>query len=129
MTSKLLSDLLKSTKGCSALARAMTAPLMQRKNYSSIARRALITTYECEVCKRYLQKMRFFNEDFSKAKVSYSDFVLGGRVHRICYKCARETHTRLSLVNELALDRMPLYINDENIFIEKRAIERLKKGR
>lgn len=117
-----------SSKSRSALAKAMLAPLRRRLNYSGIARKAFIVEKPCWLCKKDTKSKKFYYEDFSTTK-KHGDRHAPGELYRLCMKCSKETIKKLQEINELSLDQMPLYVNDENIFIEKRAVERLKKGK
>jgi len=49
--------------------------------------------------------------------------------YRLCPTCEAQTPTKLKALKNLALEDMPLYINDSNILVRVHAAERLKKGK
>jgi hypothetical protein len=108
---------------------AMMAPLTRRRDYSGIARKAFVVQYECDVCHEFLARVRLYENDFTVSSKDIEKRKETDDTYRVCKKCVEVTKTKLSLLNEIVLDQMPLYINDDNIFVQKRAIERLKKGR
>jgi hypothetical protein len=107
----------------------MLAPLRQRRDYSGIAKKAFVVQYECGVCHEFLAKVRLYESDFTVSDKDVEKLKETDDTYRVCKKCVKATSEKLFLINKLSLDQMPLYINDDNILVQKRAIERLKKGR
>ena len=128
MSSKSLTELIKTSKDRRALAKAMLAPLQKRMDYSSIGRRAFIVQFECDVCHEFLARVRLYENDFTISGKDIEKCKENDDTYRVCKKCVKATAKKLSLLDELSLDQIPLYINDENVFVQKRAVERLKKG-
>ena len=120
-----IADLLKTSAGRSKLAMAMTAPLMNRRNYAGIARRAFSTQYRCCVCNDYEEEYYVFNKNFDSVnKKDYDE-----NKHLIaCVDCRADTSEELFKLSKKKLIDMPLYINSKNPFVAYAAKERLKFG-
>jgi len=125
---KALLRALITTKDYSALATTMAAPIAHGLYYTSIARKAFIIENLCWLCKKVTKSKKFYYEDFATTK-KRGDRHAPGNLYRLCMKCCKETRKQLQELNALSIEQIPLYINDDNIFIEKRAIERLRKGK
>lgn len=78
--------------------------------------------------------LKFENYDEDAYKICDSTIMLRkldsvGKTHRyICSDCYAKTKDILSEIDALSIDKMPLYLNDPNIFIAERAKDRLKAG-
>ena len=127
--SSILSEIFQTAKGRSSLAEAMAAPLRRKMDYSSMARKAFEVQYECDVCHEFLVKVRLYESNFTISRKYIEERKESGDTYRVCRKCIEATSEKLFLINKLSLDQMPLYINDDNIFVQKRAVDRLNKGR
>jgi hypothetical protein len=115
---------IQSAAGLSKLAAAMIAPLRNRRDYSSIARKAFKIESLCFVCGEETESRIYFNKNFKKVE----DLFIPGEFFKLCTKCQKKTRTRLRELKAMPIEQMPLYINDDNIFLQYRAVERLKKG-
>ena len=125
---KILKGLLNTTKGRNALAAAMVKPLMQRMNHTGIARKAFVIKYMCEVCRVIVDKYNLYNKNLTVSKKPKIDHIVGDGTYRVCSKCLKETKQKLRSLNALPIEEMPLYVNDDNIFVKNRSIERLREG-
>jgi hypothetical protein len=98
---------------------------MQRMNYSGTFRKVFGIHYLCIVCKRndIKKPVNYYDDNFSKHR---SPFPV--TVHGVCFNCAKITRRSFTKLKKLHLKEMPLYINDDNLFIRNLAINRLKKG-
>jgi hypothetical protein len=122
---EILKTLLNIPAARSKLAEAMAAPLRRRIDYTGIARKVFLSLSLCKVCGKKTKKYRVFTLDFE----TVPRFTIPRTgLYKVCPKCMKKTGAKLSTINELPLLEMPLYVNDSNIFVEKRAIERLRKG-
>lgn len=77
-------------------------------------------------------KFKDYDSDVFKAcepHIILNKLISIGKTHRyICPRCYEKTKALLSKMDALPIDRMPLYLNDPNIFIAERAKDRLKAG-
>jgi hypothetical protein len=98
---------------------------MQRMNYSGTFRKVFGIHYLCIVCKRndIKKPVNYYDDNFLKHRGPFPV-----TVHGVCFNCAKTTRRFFTKLKKLHLKEMPLYINDDNLFIRNLAINRLKKG-
>jgi len=106
----------------------MAKPLMQIRNYTGIARKVFVIKYMCEVCRVIVDKYNLYNKNLTVSKKPKIDHIVGDGTYRVCPKCLKETKQKLRSLNALPIEEMPLYVNDDNIFVKNRSIERLREG-
>jgi len=127
--SSVISEVLNTSEGrasLASLAAIINAPLRQRRNYSELAENLFEVKPLCRVCHEFTLDSKIYDENFNLLYDGYSSDV-EQQMH-VCIKCGQDTKTRLKLVQELPQDELPLYINDDNIFVSKRAKDRLKEN-
>lgn len=120
-TKKLIESLLKTSSGKSALAKALTTPIMHRMDFAGLARK--IFASECCVCHKIKEEHYTHFEDFS-----VGDESTGEGNYVVCQECRADTSEELFEISKKALIELPLLINSPNPFIAYAAKERLKNG-
>ena len=110
---------LKTPKGRSKLAQAMAAPLMQRMNYSGLARR--LFAVQCSLCSNTI-----LEGDIHYVNIRLEKMIILNKAYRLCSECLKETKKQIKKITKGSPEELPLYINDKNIFIREHATKRLK---
>ena len=119
MTESDLTKILSSSKGRSNLAKAIAAPLAQRRSYSSLTRNIFQT--QCHVCHQFFLVYEIQIVDINLKKCKELDL----QGYAICKNCHKET---VALINNLVPEDLPLYISDSNVFVREYAIKELKRS-
>jgi hypothetical protein len=121
---------MKDPKLLSNLAQAMTAPLMQRRDYSSVARRAFSITYPCGVCKKE------YEEETQAVKIDYinqtlrliPEHILENDTTHVCVTCLGACVLGVSETFKAPLRDMPKLIHNKNPMIKEIALHRMKEA-
>lgn len=118
-----LEKLLSTSASRSKLARAMTAPLRQIRNYTGIARSAFSSKGVCCICHKSEEEYAIYNENFELPEIDTKE-----RLFIACHDCASDTAEELFEISKKTIKEMPLLINSPNPFIAYAVKERLKNG-